>query len=307
MRRRRLTNRLWWWACALALALMVVPVVWLVAGIVAHAAAHWQWSVLTTYTQGLGGGLLNDIEGTLVIVFGVLVIGGIIGVAGGVYLAEYCPGNKGTILRGASEVLSGVPSIILGYVGYIILVVQLHWGFSLLAALIVLTILVLPYITKTTEVAISNVPTAYREGAEALGMSSGYALRKLVIKPALPGIATGLIVAAAIAVGETAPLLYTAGHSNFAPTGQLTHSPIGYLTYGVFTYYNEPNAAAHQLANAAALLLLVLVLLLIVVARVVVSVTQRFSPDRPQQLEGSRLRQLVLGRARGRRGSLARP
>jgi phosphate transport system permease protein len=284
-RRRRATNRLWWWGCGAALALVVAPVVSLIAGVVGRAAAHWHWSVLTTYTQGLGGGLLNDIEGTGVIVFGVLVFGGIIGVAGGVYLAEFCPTGKGTILRGASEVLAGVPSIILGYVGYLILVVQFHWHFSLLAALIVLTVLVLPYVTKTTEVAIRNVPTAYREGAEALGMTSGYTLRKLVIKPALPGIATGLIVAAAISVGETAPLLYTAGHSNYAPTAHLTHAPIGYLTYGVWTYWNQPQASAHQLAYSAALLLLVLVLALIVIARVLVSMTQRFSPDRPQRSE----------------------
>jgi phosphate transport system permease protein len=290
---RRNKNRILWGLCALALALVVAPVVSIIWGVVQNAVPHWRWDVLTTNQSGNGGGLLNAIEGTAVLVVGVIVIAGILGVAGGVYLAEYCGEGRGQILRGASEVLSGVPSIVLGYVGYVALVVQFHWGFSLAAALIVLSVLVIPYIVKTTEVAIRNVPTAYREGGEALGMRSGLMLRRLVLKPALPGIVTGLIVAAAISVGETAPLLYTAGWSTRAPTLALTHSPVGYLTYAVFTFYNEPYASAHQLAAAAALLLIVLVLLLIVVSRVVVSLTQRYAPER-QDTTGRRRRRPAM-------------
>jgi phosphate transport system permease protein len=284
LRRRRLTNRLTWIVSALCLALVAVPVVSVIVGIVGRAVGDWHWNVLTTDTAGNGGGLLNAVEGTLLIMFGVAVIAGVIGVAGGLYLGEYLPADRGHVLRGASEVLSGVPSIVLGYVGYIVLVVQFHWGDSLAAALIVLSVLVVPYVTKTTEVAVRGVPTAYREGAEALGMRSGYTLRKLVMRPALPGIATGLIVALAIAVGETAPLLFTAGFSNSAPTGQLTHSPVGYLTYLVYTFFNVPSASAHALAADAAVVLLVLILLLIVIARALVSVTQRYSPDRRQRM-----------------------
>ena len=273
-----------WAAAGLCLVLVAVPVLSIVWGVVGRAVGHWHWDVLTTDTAGNGGGLLNALEGTLVIMLGVAVVAGAVGVAGGLYLAEFLPADRGLILRGASEVLSGVPSIVLGYVGYVILVVQFHWGYSLAAALIVLSILVVPYVTKTTEVAIRGVPTSYREGAEALGMRSGYALRKLVMRPALPGMATGLIVALAIAVGETAPLLFTAGFSNRAPTGQLTHSPVGYLTYLVYTFFNVPKSSAHALAADAAVILLVLVLLLIVVARVLVSLTQRYSPDRRQRV-----------------------
>lgn len=277
---RRAKNLMLWSLSALALLLVVAPVVSIVWGVVHNAVPHWRWDVLTTDQSGNGGGLLNAIEGTVVIVVGVLVIAGVIGIAGGVYLAEFCGEGQGQILRGASEVLSGVPSIVLGYVGYVALVVAFHWGFSLAAAVIVLSALVIPYIVKTTEVAVRNVPTAYREGAEALGMRSGLVLRRLVIKPALPGIITGLIVAAAISIGETAPLLYTANWSTRAPTLAPTHSPVGYLTYAVFTFYNEPYSSAHQLAAAAALLLVVLVLLLILVSRVVVTVTQRYAPER---------------------------
>jgi phosphate transport system permease protein len=282
--RRRTRNRLTWLLCGVALALVVIPVVSILAGVAGRALAHFHFSLLTTYPVGNGGGLLNSIEGTFVLVLGVLILAGIIGIGGGIYLAEYAGEGRGQILRGASEVLAGVPSIVLGYVGYIALVLEFHWGYSLYAGIIVLAVLVVPYITKTTEVALRNVPTSYREGGEALGMRSGYLLRKLVLRPALPGVATGIIIAAAIAVGETAPLLLTAGYNEKAPTFSLHNSPAGYLTYNVFTDYNQPSAFLHQRANAAALLLIVLVLVLIIVARVIVMMTQRNSPDRPQRV-----------------------
>jgi phosphate transport system permease protein len=282
--RRRSRNRLTWVLCSVALALVVIPVVWIVSGVADRALAHFHLSLLTTYPVGNAGGLLNSIEGTLVIVVGVMVLAGLVGIAGGIYLAEYAGEGRGVVLRGASEVLAGVPSIILGYVGLVALVDSLHWGYSLYAGIIVVAVLVVPYVTKTTEVALRNVPTAYREGGEALGMRSGYLLRKLVLRPALPGIATGLIIAAAISVGETAPLLLTVGYNEKTPTFGLHNSPIGFLTYNVITDYNQPNTFLHQRANAAALLLILLVLVLIVVARVVVMLTQRHSPDRPQRV-----------------------
>jgi phosphate transport system permease protein len=281
--RRRLWNGALWAGCGVALVLVVAPVIWIVAGILAKSLPNWHWDVLTTTSTAAGGGLLNAIVGTFVIVGGVAVIGGAIGVAGGIHLAEYTLQGKGGLLRGASEVLSGVPSIVMGYVAYLALVVGLKWGFSLGSALVVLSILVIPYITKTTEVAIRNVPTAYREGAEALGMRSGDALRKLVLRPALPGIATGIIVAMAIALGETAPLLYTAEWSNELPKAALTHSPVGYLTYPVYQVVNTTLPSIQQWAYSA-LLLIVFVLLLIVVARVIVARTQRHSPDRQQSV-----------------------
>jgi phosphate transport system permease protein len=282
LRRRRTTNRVAWVLAAIALVLVLVPVVSVVGGIVVRAVPHWQWNAFTTDTQGTAGGLRNAIVGTLEIVAGVAIIAGVVGIAGGIFLAEFCAEGRGTILRGASEVLSGVPSIVLGYVGYVSLVVLFHWGYSLAAALIVLSVLVVPYVTKTTEVAIRQVPTNYREGAEALGMKSGHILRKVVLRPALPGISTGIIFAVAIAMGETAPLLYTAGFNNALPAApwHLTHNPVGYLTYIVWTFYDEPYSSAHELANEAALLLVVLVVLLILLARVIVAVTQRHAPER---------------------------
>jgi phosphate transport system permease protein len=282
--RRRTRNRLTWFLCAAALVLLVIPVVWIVGGVADRALRNFHFSLLTTYPVGNIGGVLNSIEGTFVLVVGVLIVAATVGMAGGIYLAEYARDGRGQFLRGASEVLAGVPSIVLGYVGLVALVQELHWGNSLYAGIIVVSVLVVPYVIKTTEVALRTVPTSYREGGEALGMRSGYMLRKLVLRPALPGIATGLILAAAISVGETAPLLLTVGYNERAPTFSLHNSPIGFLTYNVITDYNQPSTFLHQRANVAALLLILLVLILIVVARVVVMTTQRHSPDRPQRV-----------------------
>src|SRR5580693_3897080 len=270
----------------LSLLLILAPAAWLLISVVTHALPHWKWGVLTQPLKGQTGGLRDQILGTLIIMAGVLVMAGTVGVLAGIHLSELAKTRKsgksgGTALRLASDILSGFPSIVLGYVGYVALVIGLHWGLSLLPALIILSIMVVPYIAKTTENSLRQVPTGYREGAEALGMSMGYALRKVVLKSALPGIVTGLLLALAIACGETAPLIYTAGFSNTLPHS-LTHAQFPYLTYVVFTYYNDPSVQKHYISYDAALILIVIVLLMLVASRIVVARTQRHSESAPQ-------------------------
>ena len=261
-----------------ALALVVGPALWLVGGVVARALPGWRWNVLTTLSQGTSGGLANAVVGTLVLMAGVLVLAGTTGVLTGIYLSEFAEGSRGVhVVRVAIDVLAGFPSIVLGYVGYVALCVGLGWGFSLLPALMILSFMVVPYIAKSTESSLHQVPTAYREGAEALGMPGGHALRRVVVRSALPGIVTGLLIALSIAGGETAPLLYTAGVTNNLPTWSLLHHPIAYLTYYVWTDWNQPSNAAHVVSYDASLILLVLVLVMLVVARVIVARTQRHS------------------------------
>lgn len=272
---RQMGNYAGWGACALALLLVAGPLIWLLVGVVARAVPNWRWDVLTTSGNAEGGGLLNLIVGTLVLVAGVAILAGTVGILSGVYLAEFAQGRLGSVLRGGSEVLAGIPSIVLGYVGYIALVIGLHWQYSIYAGLIVLSALTVPYIAKSTESALRQVPTAYREGAEGLGMSPVRGLTRITMKTAAPGITTGLLVAMAISVGETAPLLYTANFSNQMPTFHLHNSPVGYLTYAVWTYWNYPNKAFQDLSYDAALILVVLVLLFIIGSRFIVSLTQK--------------------------------
>jgi len=190
-------------------------------------------------------------------------------VLAGLYVAEFSSRRGALWLRFATEVLSGIPSIVVGYVIYLAFVVGLGWSFSLLAGGIALTIMVVPYVVKSTEAALNQVPTSLREGGAALGLSQRRVLWDVARPIATPGIVTGIVIAEAIGMGETAPLLYTAGWSNALPTAQLIHRPIGYLTYVVWTYLNEPYNQAHQLAYSAAGLLIVMLLLLILAGRII--------------------------------------
>jgi phosphate transport system permease protein len=285
-RRRTLAGLAFQVGTYLALFLVVGPALWILIGVVVRAVPHWHWSVLTTPTKGTTGGLENAIIGTLLLMLGVLIIAGTIGVLAGIHLAELAKPRRngkasGGLLRTASDVLSGFPSIVLGYCGYVALVIGLGWGFSFLPAVLILSIMVIPYIAKSTESALRQVPDNYREGAAALGMSMGYSLRKVILKTALPGIVTGLLIALAIACGETAPLIYTAGFTNAVPGASLIHSQgFAYLTYPVYTFYNQADVQAHYIAYDAALLLVIIVLLLLVISRIIVARTQRHSESR---------------------------
>lgn len=262
---RRAQDISFWVLCGLALTAIIAPAVWIIVGLLHDSLPLLKPDLFTHDTAH--GGLMNAILGTLVLAFGVLLVAGPIGVGAGIYLAEFGAGRRSAVLRSFSEVLAGIPSIVIGYTGYLLLVVQFHWQYSLLAGIMALSTIVIPYIIKTTEVSLRQVPNNLREGAAALGLPEVTTLFRVLMPPALPGVLTGLVVALAISTGETAPLLYTAGFSDSNPVPALTHHPIGYLTYIVFTDIQLPSVQAHQLANAAADVTLVFLLILILTGR----------------------------------------
>ncbi len=277
MKKQRIVNTLMWGLSGLALLLVILPAVDIIVDILVKSAGGWSLSLFTTTTAGGANGLLNAWTGTLLLMFLLLLLAAPLGVFGGIYLSEYSSRRLASVLRFISDVLAGVPSIVIGYVIYLSFVVVLGWSFSALAGAIALTIMVTPYIVKGTEASLAQVPTNLREGGVALGLSHILTIRRILLPIALPNILNELVIAEAIAMGETAPLIYTAGWSNSVPTLKLIHQPIGYLTYVVWTYINQPSAQAHQLAYSAAGVLLLFLLVLIGLSRWVGSRSTRFT------------------------------
>jgi len=273
MTRRSVTDRLFWGVCGLAFLLIAAPAIAIIVGVFHQALPALGWQLFTQRTNA--DGIQNAILGSLLFLVGVLIVAGSIGVSAGVYLAEFASGRSERALRFFSEVLAGMPSIVIGYIGYVTLVVEFHWGYSLLAAIMALSVLVLPYIVKTTEVALRTVPSALREGAAGLGLPRTSTLRQVLLPPAFPAIVSGLVVALAISTGELAPLLFTADFTDSNPSLHLFHHPVPYLTDVVFTDISLPGARAHATAAAAGVVTLAILLLLIALGRVLAGRARR--------------------------------
>ncbi len=254
----------------LATAVCLLPLVDILLIVTLRGVRSLSLATLLTPTSGVAGGLSNAIVGTLLLVFGALLLATPLGICGALFVSELAPRKVASFIRSASETLTGVPSIVVGYFGYVTMVVWFGWGFSLLAAAITLTIMMLPYILRSADLAMQKVPEELRLASLALGATHASTALRVVLRASIPGILTGVILATGIAMGETAPLIYTAGWSSYMPTGQLFHSPVGYLTYVVWTFINEPFDSAHALAYCAAFVLILLVLCFNIVGRFVV-------------------------------------
>jgi phosphate transport system permease protein len=220
----------------------------------------------------MGGGVAHAIVGTLLIVGAASLIGLPLGIAAGIYCAEY-PGSRLTwITRFVADVLNGTPSIVVGVFAWAwIVATQKH--FSALAGSAALAMLMIPMVLRTTEEMIKLVPNSLREAALALGYPRWRTSLSIVVRTTMPGIVTGSLLAVARVAGETAPLLFTALGSQYMSLD--LDQPMAALPLTVFTYATGPYEEWHRYAWAAALVLILVVFVLSVGARL--AIRRRFS------------------------------
>jgi len=204
----------------------------------------------------LGGGMANAIAGSALILAIASLIGVPLGIGAGIYLAEYGQNRFGDSVRFVSDVLNGVPSIVIGIVAYAIVVLrQKH--FSALAGGVALAIMMVPTITRTTEEMLLLVPNVLREAAYGLGVSRWRTTLSIVLRTATSGIITGIMLAFARVAGETAPLLFTAFGNQY--WNWKLDQPTAALPLQIFTYAISPYDDWHRQAWAGALVLIILI------------------------------------------------
>src|ERR671939_296958 len=243
---------------AALLELGLIPLFVVLAYVVAQGASHLSLGLVTTTANG-GGGLLNALSGTLLLIVLACGVGLPIGLLGGLYLAEFGRGRLATAVRFTSDVMAGLPSIVAGLVAYG-LIVTLTRGFSALSGGVALGLLMFPTVLRTTEGVLRLVPDALREGGLALGLPRWRVIVRVVLPTAAGGIATAIILGIARVAGETAPLLFTAFGSGDVPTGLM--QPVDALPLSIWNDSQAPDPQSHAIAWAGALLLVALVLFL---------------------------------------------
>ncbi|MGD0744647.1 MAG: phosphate ABC transporter permease PstA [Verrucomicrobiota bacterium] len=244
-------------ACAI---LVVTPLLLVFYHLISQGFSSINGSFFTQLPKPVGeagGGMANAIVGTFILLGQAALFGVPVGVLGGVFLSEYGGSRLNWWIRFAADVLNGVPSITWGIVVYALLVVPMR-GFSALAGGAVLGMMMIPLVMRTTEEVLQLVPGGYREAALALGIAKWRTIVQIVVRTALKGIVTGVLLALARVAGETAPLLFTA-FGNLGWAHKMTE-PIAALPLQIFIYAISPYDDWHRQAWAGALVLLVLVL-----------------------------------------------
>jgi phosphate transport system permease protein len=216
-----------------------------------------------------GGGMENAIVGSGVILALASAIGIPLGIGAGIYLAEFGGSSRfGNLVRFTADVLNGVPSIVMGIAIYALIVLpQKH--FSAFAGGVVLGVMMVPTVTRTTEEMLRMVPHAIREAALGLGVPNWRSVLTITVRTASAGIVTGCMLAFARVAGETAPLLFTAFGNAFRSTS--LNEPIAALPLQIFVYAVSPYDEWHRLAWAGALVLIVLIMVSVALVRYVVS------------------------------------
>jgi phosphate transport system permease protein len=269
--RRKTVNVVMLTITALCTFLAAGTLVFILGYLFVHGASSLSWNFFTklpTPVGETGGGMANAIVGSAKLLLLAMAVGVPIGFLGGVYLAEFGGSTFSFVIRYVTDLLNGVPSIVIGIFAYTLIVLpQKH--FSTLAGGLGLGVMMIPIAVRSSEEFLRAVPNSLREAAMALGASKARAILTVVIPAAKNGIMTGIMLNLARVAGETAPLLFTSfGNRYWSPGWE---QPTSALPVMIFTYAISPYEDWHQQAWSAGFVLLALVLTVNIIARVVLA------------------------------------
>lgn len=250
----------------LCASLSILLLLTIIMFVVRKGIGSVSWSFLTTVTNARKGtvGIAGNIVNTILIIALTMLFVIPFGVGAAIYLNEYAkPGKLVTIIEFATEVLSGIPSIIFGLFGMMFFGETLGLGYIILTGALTLILMVLPIVIRNTQEALKTVPDGYRSGAIGLGAGKWYMIRTILIPSAMPGILTGVILAIGRIVGESAALLFTAGSAKHLPKGILGIIDRIFESGGTLTiqlYLSATSEGNFDVAFGIAFVLLVIVL-----------------------------------------------
>src|SRR5205809_776971 len=239
--RRRLANGLAVAAVSLAALLVLIPLFAILGTVIAKGSAGLNWSFFTQLPKPVGevgGGMANAIVGSGMILLVASIIGVPLGVGAGIFLAEYGRNMTGNIVRFTSDVLNGIPSIVIGITAYALVVLKMG-HFSALAGGVALGIMMVPTVCRTTEEVLLMVPQSIREAALGLGIPRWRTTLSVVVRTATSGIVTSIMLAFARVAGETAPLLFTVLGSTYWSwklTEPIAAMPLQIYQYSITAY-----------------------------------------------------------------------
>jgi len=271
--RRHTYSKLFLVLCWVALALAIVPIVAVISYTLIKGIAAWTPDFFTQVTKPEGipnGGVWNAIVGTAVIGTIATVVTVPLGLLIGLALAQ-SDGRLAGVVRFAADVMTGIPSILIGIFGYVALVTK--YGYSGLIGAFAIGMIMLPIMIRAGETAIRGVPSSLHEAGVALGARRFIITRRIIIPEAMPGIITGGLLAVARGIGETAPLLFTIFGTQFFQLNPT--KPMNALPLVIYNNSSQPYADLVRVAWGAALLLMVAVLVLSIGSRLLAGYLQR--------------------------------
>jgi len=261
---RRFKNRLFFGICLACVIIAIVPLLSILFEVIARGASQINLHFLTSNV--LQGGIGPAIQGTLVIIGLTSVIGIPIGILSGIYLAEYGNNKFASTMRVINNVLTQVPSVIIGITAFGLIIIYVTGTYSPLAGAVALSFMMIPIVARTTEESLKLVPNSIREASLALGVHKWRTTISVVLAAAKSGLITGTLLGVARIAGETAPLLFTILGNSFFFQG--FNAPMDALPLRIFLNSRLDAAEAQSAAWGAALILILMVLALNIGVRV---------------------------------------